>query len=66
MELSQNAFPLLSRVPDRFVEERGDCVSGNARAGCSHGSGFILGPAPFLLGQTWIWPEVSNYSFATT
>ena len=26
LELSQNAFPLLSRAPDRFVEELGGCV----------------------------------------
>lgn len=64
MGLSQNAFPLLS--PDGFVEEdRGDRVSGDARAGCSHGGGGLIpGPAPFLLGKTWIWPEVSSYLFA--
>lgn len=26
LEFSQNAFPLLSRAPDRFVEELGGCV----------------------------------------
>lgn len=26
-------------------------------------SWFILGPVPLLLGKTWIWSEVSNYSF---
>lgn len=33
------------------------------RTGYGHVSWFILGPVPFLLGKTWIWSEVSNYSF---
>lgn len=41
------------------------CVRVIVGAGCGHVSWFILGPVPFLSGKTRIWPEVSNYSFAT-
>lgn len=39
------------------------CLCVIMHAGYGHVSWFILGPVPLLLGKTWIWSEVSNYSF---
>ncbi|XP_035880435.1 uncharacterized protein LOC118500291 isoform X2 [Phyllostomus discolor] len=41
------------------------CLSLMGRVGCGQVSWSLLGHAPLLLGKTWIWPEVSNYSFVT-
>lgn len=39
------------------------CLCVIVRAGYGHVSWFILGLVPLLLGKTWIWSKVSNYSF---